>query len=112
MKNNKALERPERPERPQRPQKKYEQQQRLQIWENMKLDCYTVYNCDPLDCREEYNNHFPRTKEGLARAKALVARGGYDLHKDTIKAHQCMSYMCVTDEEEFQAWCKAWNVKL
>ena len=99
---NLALQRPE----------EWHRQQRLRVYESMMIECITVFTCDPEDPRDEYNNHFPRTREGLAKAKNLVSRGGYGLHEDTIKAYECMPYECVRDKEKFQAWCKAWNVKL
>ena len=98
---NKAVERPE----------EWHREQRLRVYYS-KVPCYTVFTCDPEDNRDEYNNHFPLTPEGLAKAKALEARGGYGLHEGTMYAKERMPYDFIDDEEKFQAWCKAWNVKL
>jgi len=81
---------------------------REEIYENLQLECYTVFTSFE---GEEYNNHFPRTEEGLKLAENLIkTRGGYGLHKDIIWAYEVMPYILVFEENLFQDWCKAWNV--
>jgi hypothetical protein len=83
-------------------------EERETVYKNLRLDCYTVYTSFDGD---GYNNHFPRTEEGLKLAENLIiTRGGYGLHEDTVWAHQIMPYICVCEENLFQDWCKAWNV--